>query len=122
VAKLENNQLKSYKYLTSKCHSSIILSQPDDQEVAVLLDGGAEVNVVSLGYAEKYGKNRAEWDGIITPLDGRLITNYGIINIEFKINNKIENIKSVIVKDLGKYQVIFGTPALIRCSNQLQDR
>jgi predicted aspartyl protease len=116
---LAANQPKTHKYLTSKCHSSVILSQQDDQEVAVLLDGGAEVNVVSLKFAEKYGNNKTEWDGMIAPLDGRFVTNYGIIDINFKINNKVVIIPSVIVKDLGKYQVIFGLPALEQLSVQV---
>ncbi len=119
---LTTNQHKTHRYLTSKCTSSIILRQQDDQEVAVLLDGGAEVNVVSQKYAEKYGKNFSEWDGYIAPVDGRLVVSKGIVDVKFKVDDKIEIISSVIVKNLGKYQVIFGLPALEQLGVQVDYR
>lgn len=105
-------QAELVTYKTTRCSSSIQVSLSNNQMVNVLLDTGAEVNVVSKDYADKYGKDRSDWTGSIAPLGGRAVKSYGIINLEFLINDKIESLPFVIVETIGKYNIIFGEPAL----------
>ncbi len=108
-----STNMQVIRFLTSKCNSSIIISHESGLEVAALLDGGAEVNIVSKDFADKFGYDNQRWDGQIAPLGGKLVENYGITNLNFKLNNnKIVTIPAVIVDNTGKYKVVLGTPAL----------
>ena len=111
--KNNNNNNNKFEIFTKKCSSAIRCKVNEErEEIKILLDGGAEVNCISLSFAIIMELQTYQWDGKITNASSKAINHHGYTYFKIKVGKEEKIMPFVVIDSIGEYELLLGTPGL----------
>jgi hypothetical protein len=82
------------------------------EEIKILLDGGAEVNCISLSFAIIMELQTYQWEGKITNASSKVINHHGYTYFKIKVGKEEKMMPFIVIDSIGEYELLLGTPGL----------
>lgn len=90
----------------------LIQLETESGTIECLVDSGAQACCVSLDLVHKLGVPITQYLGKITTAGQQVVSPVGIATIPLKIGERKYLVKSIVLQDLGKCDMLIGTPLL----------